>query len=114
MYRRDERLHSFRRNDAFDPAAHDLVALACRSLEPRPVNLDQAALIGSDGTRLPELLHDMRHSRSTYAKQLRKRLLRQRQEIAVNPIVDVKQPPGQTRLDRMQCIAGGDMLQLRQ
>src|SRR6266849_5276542 len=70
------RLYSFRRNNTIDSTAHDLVALACRCFEPRSVNLDQAPPIRSDRTRRPELAHDMRHGRSTYSKQLRKRLLR--------------------------------------
>ena len=108
------RLHFFRRNNTIDSAAHDLVALACRCFEPRSVNLDQAAPIRSDRTRHPELAHYMRHRCSSYAKQLRKRLLRQRQEVTVNPIVDVEQPPGQAGLDRVQRIAGGHVLELCQ
>jgi hypothetical protein len=56
----------------------------------------------------------MRHGRSTYAKQLRKRLLRQWQEFTANSIVNVEQPPGQASLDRVQRIAGGHVLELRQ
>ena len=56
----------------------------------------------------------MRHGRSTYTKQLRKRLLRQRQELTVHSIVDVEQPAGQAGLNRVQSIAGGYMLELRQ
>ena len=56
----------------------------------------------------------MRQGRPTYSKQLRKRLLRQRQEVTVNSIVDVKQPPGQAGLYRVQRIAGGHVLELRQ
>jgi hypothetical protein len=56
----------------------------------------------------------MRHGRSTYSKQLRKRLLRQRQEVTANSIVDVEQPPGQAGLDRVQRIAGGHVLELRE
>jgi hypothetical protein len=56
----------------------------------------------------------MRHRRSSYAKQLRKRLLRQRQEVAVDSIADVEQPPGQAGLDGVQRIAGRHMLDLRQ
>jgi hypothetical protein len=107
-------LHPSGRNDAIDSAVHDLVALACRGFEPRSVNLDQAAPIGSDGMRLPELVHDMRHGRSTYSKQLRESLLRQRQEIAVHSILDVEQPAGQPSLNRMQSIASGHVLELRQ
>src|SRR3981081_352589 len=99
-------LHSFRRNNTIDSTAHDLVALACRCFEPRPVNLDRAPPIRSDPTAPPELAHDMRHGRSTYSKQLRKRLLRQRQEVTANSIVDVEQPPGQAGLDPEQRIAG--------
>ena len=108
------RLYSFRRNNTIDSTAHDLVALASRCFEPRSVNLDQAPPIRSDRTRRPELAHDMRHGRSTYSKQLRKRLLRQRQEVTANSIVDVEQPPGQAGLDRVQRIAGGHVLELRQ
>jgi hypothetical protein len=61
-----------------DSAAHDLVAFACRFFEPRSVNLDQTPPIRSDSTRHPELAHNIGHSRSSYSKQLRKRLLRQR------------------------------------
>ena len=95
------RLHFFRRNNTIDSAAHDLVALACHCFEPRSVNLDQAPPIRSDSTRRPEPAHDMRHGRSSYSKQLRKRLLRQRQEVTANSIVDVEQPPGQAGLDRV-------------
>jgi hypothetical protein len=56
----------------------------------------------------------MRHSRSSYAKQLRKRLLRQRQEVTANPIVNVEQPPRRACLDGVQRIAGGHVLELRQ
>jgi hypothetical protein len=114
MYRRDVRLHSFRRNNMIDSTAHDIVALACRGFEPRSVDLDQAPPIGPDSPQRPQLVHDMCHGRSTYAKQLRKRLLRQRQEITVDAIVDVEQPPSQAGLHRVQRIAGGDMLELRQ
>jgi hypothetical protein len=41
----------------------------------------------------------MRHGRPTYSKQLGKRFLRQRQEVTVNSIVEVEQPPGQAGLD---------------
>ncbi len=108
------RLYCFRRKNLIDSAAHDLVALACRCFEPRSVNLDQTPPISTDSTRHPELAHNMRHSRSSYSKQLRKRLLRQRQEVAANSIVDVEQPPGQAGLDRVQRIAGRHMLDLRQ
>ena len=83
------RFHSFGRNDPVDSSAHDLVTLACRGFELRPVDLDQAPLIGSDRTRRPQLVHDMRHGRSTYAEQLRKRLWRQWQRITVDTDVDV-------------------------
>jgi hypothetical protein len=56
----------------------------------------------------------MRHRCSPHAKQFRKRLLRQRQEVIVNAIVDLEQPPGQAGFNRVQCIAGGDVLELRQ
>src|SRR5258708_33475237 len=104
------RLHSFRRNNAIDSAAHDLVALACRCFEPRSVNLDQAPPIGSDSPRRPELAHNMRHRRSSYAKQLRKRLLRQWQEVSVNAGADVNEPTGPSGLDRGPRIAGGHVL----
>ena len=106
------RLHCFRRENLIDFAAHDLIAFACRFFEPRPVNLDQAPPIGSDSTRRPEFAHNQRHCRSSYPKQLRKRLLRQRYDIAVNSIVDVEQPPGHTGFDGVQRIAGGHMLEL--
>jgi hypothetical protein len=56
----------------------------------------------------------MRHGCSPHAKQFGKRLLRQRQEVTVDAVVDVEQPPGQAGFDRVQCIAGGDVLELRQ
>ena len=93
-------------------AAHSLVAFACRCFEPRSVNLDQAPPIRSDSARRTEFAHNMRHSRSSYSKQLRKRLLRQRYGVAVNSIVDVKQPPGHAGFDGVQRIAGGHMLEL--
>src|ERR1700682_4424227 len=106
------RLHCFRRKNLIDSAAHDLVALACRFFEPWSVNLDQTPPISTDSTRHPELAHNMRHSRSSYSKQLRKRLLRQRYDATINSIVDVEQPPGHAGLDGMQRIAGGHMLEL--
>src|SRR5258705_9885951 len=95
-------------------AAHNLVAFACRFFEPRSVNLDQAPPSRSDSARRPELGHNQRHCRSSYPEQLRKRLLRQRYEVAINSIVDVEQPPGHARLDRVQRIAGDHMLKLHQ
>src|ERR1700716_3001059 len=71
-------LRCFRRENLIDSAAHDLIALACRCFEPRSVNLDQTPPIRSDSTRHPELAHNMRHRRSSYTKQLRKRLFGQR------------------------------------
>ena len=99
--------------DTLDPAAHELVALACRRFEPRPVNLDQTPPIGSDRARRAELANDMRHRRSPHAEEFRERLLGQRQDVTVNPIVDVQQPPRQTRLDRVQRIAGRNVLELQ-
>jgi hypothetical protein len=113
-YRRgaNARLHCFRRKNLIDFVPHDLVAFACRFFEPRPVNLNQAPPIRSDSTRRPEFAHNMRHSGPSYSKQLRKRLLRQRQDVTINSIVDVEQPPGHAGLDGMQRIAGGHMLEL--
>src|SRR5882762_6369489 len=84
------RLHCFRRKNLIDSAAHDLAAIACRFLEPRSVDLDQTPPVSSDSTRHPELAHNMSHGRSSYAEQLRKRLLRQRQHVTVNSIVNVE------------------------
>ena len=95
-------------------AAHYLVAFACRFFEPRSVNLDQTPPIRSDGTGRPELLDNQRHCRSSYPKQLRKRLLRQRYGVAVNSIVDVEQPAGHAGHDRVQRVAGGHMIELHQ
>ena len=107
------RLHLFRQDDLIDPAAHELVALACRRFEPRPVNLDRTPSIGSDRARSAKLGNDMRHRRPPHAEEFRKRLLGQRQHVTISPIVDVQQPPRQTRLDRVQRIAGRDVLELR-
>jgi hypothetical protein len=107
-------LQCFRRNYLIDLAAHDVVALTCRFFELRSVNLDQGSPMRSDSTRRPQLAHNQRHSRSSYSKQLRKRLLRQRQEVAVDSIVDVEQPPRRAGLDRVQRVAGGHVLELRQ
>ena len=102
------------RKNLIEFAAHDLVAFAARGFEPRSVNLDQAPPIRSDSTRRPELGHNKCHCRSSYAKQLRKRFLRQRYGVAVNSIVDVEQPAGHAGLDGVQRIAGGYMLELHQ
>jgi hypothetical protein len=59
-------------------------------------------------------VHDLRHGRSSYSEQLRKFLLRQRQDVTTNSIVDVEQPPRQAGVDRVQRIAGGHVLELRQ
>ena len=48
------RLHLLRQDDTIDSAAHELVAFACRRFEPRSVNLDRAAGIGSDCARTRE------------------------------------------------------------
>jgi hypothetical protein len=84
-----------------DPAAHELVALACRCFEPRPVDLNQGPPIESDRTRRAELANGMRHRRPPNAKKFRERLLRQRQDVPVNPIVDLQQPSRQTCFDRV-------------
>src|SRR4029077_3117414 len=70
-------LRCIRRNNLIEVAAHYLVAFARRFFEPWSVNLDQAPPIRSDSTGRPELLDNQRHCRSSYPKQLRKRLLRQ-------------------------------------
>src|ERR1700730_13897491 len=108
------RLRCIQRKKLVELEAHTLVASACRFFEPRSVNLDQAPPIRSDSTGRPELLHNQRRCRSSYPKQLRKRLLRQRYGVAVNSIVDVEQPPGHAGLDVVQRIAGGHMLELHQ
>jgi hypothetical protein len=108
------RLDRFRRKNQIGSAAHNLVAFACRFFEPRPVNLDQTPPIRSDCTRRPEFAHSQRHRRSSYPEQLRKRLLRQWYDVAVNSILDVEQPPGHAGLDGMQRIAGGHVLELHQ
>src|ERR1700682_3082117 len=107
-------LRCIQRKTLVEFAAHNLVAFACCFFEPRSVNLDHAPPSRSDSTRRPELRHNQRHCRSSYPEQLRKRLLRQRYEVAINSIVDVEQPPGHARLDRVQRIAGGHMLKLHQ
>src|SRR3954447_22638709 len=93
------RLHLFRQDDEIDPAAHELIALACRRFEPWPVNLDRAPPIGPDSTRRAQLGYDMRHRRTAYAEQFRKRLLRHRQDLAVDPVVDLQQPTRQAGLN---------------
>ena len=107
------RLHLFRQNDAIDPAAHELIAFACRRFEPRPVNLDRTAGIGPDCAEIAKPGNDLRHRRPPHAEKFRKRLLGQRQNLSVSPIMHVQQPPRQTRLDRVQRIAGRDVLELR-
>ena len=57
--------HLFRRDDTIDSVAHELVALACRRFEPRPVNLDRAPPIGPDRTRRAELA--IRHASPSFA-----------------------------------------------
>ena len=114
MHRRGvtARRHLLLQNNTVDPAAHEPVALACRSLESRPVDLDQASPIGSDRARRAEFAGNLRHRCSPHAKKFRERLLRQGQDVTVNPIVDVQQPPCQACLDRVQCIAGRNVLEL--
>jgi len=85
-----------------------------RSFEPRPVYLDRAPSIGSDCTRRAELAGNLRHRRSSHAKQFRKRLLRQRQDVTVSPIMDLQQPTRQADFDRVQRVAGCNMLELGQ
>src|ERR1700758_3802266 len=81
---------SCRRHSASDSAAHGLITIACRCFEPRSVNLNQPPPMGSDGARHLKLVHDLRHGRSSYSEQLRKFLLRQRQDVTTNSIVDVE------------------------
>src|SRR6266487_5836424 len=70
------RFHLLRQNDKIDSTAHELVAFACRRLEPRSVNLDRAPPIGSDSTRRAQLGYDMRHRGAAHTEQFRKRILR--------------------------------------
>ena len=95
------RRHLLRQDYPTEPAAHELVALACGCFEPRPVDLNQGSSVGSDRTRCAELANGMRHRRPPNAKKLRERLLRQRQDVPVNPIVDLQQPSRQTCFDRV-------------
>ena len=94
-------------DDAIDPAAHELVALACRRFEPSSISADWIGL-----RRRAQLGNDLRHRRPPHAEKFRKRLLGQRQDVPVNPIVDLQQPPRQAGLDRVQRIAGRDVLPL--
>lgn len=110
----DARLRCFLRKNPIEFAAHDLGAFACRFFEPGPVDLDQASPVRSDSTRRPELAYNQRHCRSPYPEQLRKRLLRQRNDVAINSIVDVEQPSGHACINRVQRIAGGQVLELHQ
>src|SRR5437899_12408167 len=93
------RFHLSRQDDAIDPAAHELVALACRRFEPWPVNLDRAPPVGPDSTRRAQLGYDMRHRRPAYAEPFRKRLLPPRQDLAVDPVVALPQPTRQASLN---------------
>ena len=83
------RRHLFRQDDPIDSAAHERVALAGRRFEPRPIDLDRTPPVGPDRARRAELANDMRHRRSPNAEEFRERLLRQRQHVTINPIVDV-------------------------
>ena len=62
------RLHLFRQDYPLDPAAHELVALACRRFEPRPVNLDRAPPVGPDSHPTRAAWNDMRHRRPPHAE----------------------------------------------
>src|SRR5882672_8133484 len=66
------RFHLLRQNDTIDSMAHELIAFACRRLEPRPVNLDRAPPIGPDSTRRAHLGYDMRHRGAANTEKFRK------------------------------------------
>jgi hypothetical protein len=107
------RRHGFIRDDPIGFTAHDAVTFAGSFLEPRPVNFDQAPLIGSDSTNGTEFGNHLCHGRSSHSKQLRKRRLSDGHDGALGSIVQLKQPTGQASLDRVQPITGCDVLELR-
>jgi len=108
------RLHSFRRNNTIDSTAHDLVALACRCFEPRSVNLDQAPPIRSDRTRRPELAHDMASRSFDVLQATPKAPLASAAGSHRQLDRGCGATTGQAGLDRVQRIAGGHVLELRE
>jgi transposase len=99
---------------AIDPALHQRAAFARYALEPRPVDLDEAAPVGPDGPRCAKLAHRQGHRRPPHPEQLGKCLLRQRKHVVGNAVVNLQQPPRHAAFHPMQRVAGGHVLELQQ
>jgi hypothetical protein len=57
---------------------------------------------------------DHRHSGAAHAEHLRQKLVGKFEGIGVDPVARLQQPAAQPRLDRMQGVACGDLLDLDQ
>ena len=70
-----------------DLALHERITIACGLLEPRPIDLDGPAPVRRDGASLAQLAHRQSHGRPSHAKQLRKRIVRDRKQVTGNAVV---------------------------
>src|SRR5262249_11392841 len=102
------------RRDAIDVAANGLIALARSCLQAYPIDDLDAATVIADEPCLLQRPGDDRYGRSAHAQQLRYELVSELHGVAFEPVVQLQQPATQTRLDRMQGIAGRALLSLDQ
>jgi len=93
---------------------HDVVALARCGREPRRVDLDQAPSIGPDRATRAQIAHQERHGGSSHTKDLRERLLGEREHIMIDAVAKLEQPARHARFDRVKRVAGRTELELYQ
>jgi hypothetical protein len=89
-----------------------LVAFAGSRLEPLPVhNLDLPTMVANE-TGLLQHIGDDRDSGAAHAEHLRQEFVGKLDGVAVKAVAGLQQPATQTRLDRMQGVAGSGLLDL--
>jgi hypothetical protein len=93
---------------------HDVVAFTCALLEAFAVEKHDAAAPVLDQAPDLHCMRQQRHRRPPDAQHLRQKFLDQRQLIVAGTIGALQQPAAQARLGAVHCVAGADLLRLRQ
>ena len=112
--RRRARSRQIRREHLLDFEMHDVVAFARYRREPRRIDFDQASSIGPDRATRAQIAHQERHGGSSHTKDLRERLLGEREHIMVDAVAKLEQPASHARFDRVKRVAGRTELELLQ
>jgi hypothetical protein len=80
--------------------------------ELQAIYLYVASSIAADRAGALELVYNLRDRRSPHAKQFRKDILCYWQQVALDVVVQMQEPPSYAPVHRMERITGGGLLQL--